>query len=192
MILGRKCGADGRGAVRIFSGISTFVRDDGGYTTITVAVALLVSLALVFSTASVVWTSERSADVQTVADSAAMSGANVVAAYSTIAQVLDACVLSMGILGTSILGAGMVLAAIPVVQGMAPEVIDAGRQILSARRDFAKSAAEGLKRLEGAIPALVAANAASCASASSGPWSPLITSSGTPGRRRSSSRHARI
>lgn len=167
MILGRRCGADGRGAVRIFSGISTFVRDDGGYTTITVAVALLVSLALVFSTASVVWTSERSADVQTVADSAAMSGANVVAAYSTIAQVLDACVLSMGILGTSILGAGMVLAAIPVVQGMAPEVIDAGRQILSARRDFAKSAAEGLKRLEKAIPALVAANAASCASANS-------------------------
>ena len=122
MILGRRCGVDGRGAVRIFSGISTFVRDDGGYTTITVAVALLVSLALVFSTASVVWTSERSADVQTVADSAAMSGANVVAAYSTIAQVLDACVLSMGILGMSILGAGMVLAAIPVVQGMAPEV----------------------------------------------------------------------
>ncbi|OFK23451.1 hypothetical protein [Olsenella sp. HMSC062G07] len=168
MKAGSRCGAEEARRTDerpLAFGIGSFVRDDGGYTTMAVAVSLLVSLALVFSIASLTWTNAKSGDVQAVADAAAMSGANVVSAYATIAQVLDACVLSMGLLGTTVLGAGLVLSAIPVVQAQAPQVIDAGRQILDARRGFARSAAKGLSRLEGAIPALVAANAASCVSA---------------------------
>lgn len=131
------------------------------------AVALLASLALVFSIASVSWTSGRAADVQAVADAAALAGSNAVAGYTTVAQVLDACVLSLGLLGTVVMAAGMILAAIPLVQTAAPPVIDAGRQILQARRSFARSAAQGLRSYEKALPTLVVLNAASCVSANS-------------------------
>ena len=169
MLIGRRFGGD-RPCVdgaRLRLGIAAFVRHDGGYTTVAVAVALLVSLTLVFGVAAAGWGMARSADVQSVADAAALSGSNVVAAYSTVAQVLDACVLSMGLLGVIVFGAGMVLAAIPALQASAPAVIDAGRKILDARRDFARSASEGLERLESALPALIAANSASTVSANS-------------------------
>ena len=146
-------------------GIGTFVREDGGYTTVAVAVALLMSLVLVFATATIGWSVARAADVQTVADAAALSGSNAVAAYSTIAQVLDACVLSMGLLGVVVFAVGLIMAAVPLLAGASPPVIDAGKKILAARRDFAKSAAEGLRRLEAALPAIVSANSASTVAA---------------------------
>ncbi len=157
MEIGRESGECGR-----LLGISTFVRDDGGYTVVAMAVALLVSLTLVFSVTGTQWITSRAADIQEVADSAAMAGSNVVAMFSTIAQVLDACVLSMGILGTVICGAGLVIAAIPVLQTFSAGVIDAGSKILDARRSFARSAASGLSKIEKALPALAAVNSASC------------------------------
>lgn len=152
---------------RVRLGIATFVRDDGGYTTIAVAVTLLLSLTLAFGLAAAEWGYARAADVQEVADACAMSGENCVAAFSTVAQVVDACVLSMGLTGVIVLGAGMIVAAIPGLQAAAPEILDAGNKILDARRDFAHSAAEGLERLETALPALIVANAASTAQANS-------------------------
>lgn len=149
------------------SPLAAFVRDDGGYTTVAVAVALLVSLSLVFSLATLEWASSRSADVQAVADASALAGSNVVAAYSTVAQVVDACVLSMGLLGSVICASALVIAAIPPLQAMSTGVFAAGRKVLDARRGFARSASEGLSRLEAALPALVMANSASCVSANS-------------------------
>ena len=163
---GNRCGGDGCGATRGF-GIESFVCDDGGYTTLAVALALLVSLSLVFGTAAAHWTMARAADVQEVADATAMAGENCVAAFSTVAQVLDACVLTMGITGVVVCGAGLVVAAIPPLQAKSPSIINAGRKILDARREFAKSAAKGLKTYETALPALIMANSASCAKANS-------------------------
>ena len=80
-------------------GIGLFIGDEGGYTSVATAVALLVSISLVFTVTSVEWTVSRSADVQPVADACAMAGQNTIAAYYTVAQVLDACVLSMGLTG---------------------------------------------------------------------------------------------
>lgn len=148
-------------------GVSLFVDDEGGYTTVAVATALLVSLALVFGTAAAQWAAARSADVQEVADAAALAGANVVAAYSTVTQVVDACVLSMGLVGCVVCAAGLVVAAIPGIQAASPAIMEAGRQILDARRAFASSAAQGLTRLEAALPSLVMANSASCVAANS-------------------------
>lgn len=163
---GRKCGREDGPIDIVRLGIGMFVRRDG-YTTVAVAVALLVSLSLVLATASVQWGASRAADIQEVADAAALSGSNCVAAFSTIAQVLDACVLSMGLLGVIVYGAGMVAAAIPILQESAPAILEAGEKILDARRGFARSAAEGIRRLEGALPALIAANSASCVQANS-------------------------
>ncbi|MBP3884691.1 MAG: hypothetical protein J6D54_07125 [Olsenella sp.] len=166
MAIGRRSGGS-RALAGTSFGVGLFVADDGGYTTVAVAVALLLSLTLAFGVAAAGWSAGRAADVQSVADAAALAGSNCVAAYTTVAQVLDACVLSMGLLGTIVFGAGMILAAIPAVQAASPTVIDAGKKILDARRKFAHSASQGLARLEGALPALVAANSASTVSANS-------------------------
>ena len=54
--------------------IDLFVTEEGAYTTVASAVAMLVVLALLFSAVSAVWSLSRSADVQAVADSAALAG----------------------------------------------------------------------------------------------------------------------
>lgn len=145
--------------------VGWFVRDDGGYTTVAVALALLVSLSLVFATAAGQWGLTRSADVQEVADATALAGANCVAAFSTIVQTVDACALSLGLTGLVLCAAGLVVAAIPVVQAHAPTVLGTGRSVLESRRDFSRSAALGLRALERALPSLIMANSASCVSA---------------------------
>lgn len=147
--------------------IGAFIDDEGGYTTVAMAVALLVSLALVFSAASAQWLSSRSAEVQEVADATAMAGCNAVAAYTTVAQTLDACVLSMGLTGVVVCGAGFVASCVPALAPAGAKLTASGTKILDARRDFAKSAAEGLQKLESALPAIVVANSASCVLANS-------------------------
>lgn len=163
MRAGSECG-DARGARW---GVALFLRDDGGYTTVAVAVALLVSVSLVLCVASAEWTMARSGDVQPVADATAMAGANTVAAYVTVAQVMDACVLSMGLTGVAVLGAGLVMAAIPGVQAASPDVLDAGKSILEARTKFARSACEGLQKIEYGLPYLSVLNSASVVGANS-------------------------
>ena len=164
MMRGNRSGASPLLA-RLGFGIQSYVRDDGGYTSLAVAVALLVSLTLVFGTAAAQWSMARSADVQEVADAAAMAGENCVAAYSTVAQVLDACVLTMGLTGVIVCGAALVVSAIPPLQAKSAAVMSVGKRILDTRKSFAHSAAQGLQRLEQALPALVMANSASCVSA---------------------------
>ena len=112
-------------------GIGAFVDDEGGYTSVAVALALLVSLSLVCSLVSVAWVQNRSADVQSVADSAALAGANVVAAYSTVATTLDACVLTLGLAGMVTLGAGLVVSAVPGLSTVGAETIAAGVKMLA-------------------------------------------------------------
>ena len=152
--------ASGWGGLRF--GLSLFLDDEGGYTTVAVAVALLVSISLVFAAASAEWVMARSYEVQPVADAAAMAGSNSVASYVTIARVLDACVLSLGLLGVTVFGAGLVLSCIPGVATFGGSVCDAGKKVLDARQDFARSASEGLERLEKILPAVVVANSAAC------------------------------
>ena len=148
-------------------GIETFVDDEGGYTSVATAVALLVSISLVFAVASVEWTVARSGDVQPVADACAMAGQNTVAAYYTVAQVLDACVLSMGLTGMAVMGVGLVTAAIPGAQAVSARAVAMGSDILEARHTFAHNVASGLSKLERAIPYAIVANSASCVVANS-------------------------
>ena len=155
-------------------GIGAFVDDEGGYTSIAAAVALLVSVSLVFSVAAVEWTMSRSADVQPVADACAMAGQNTVAAYYTTAQVLDACVLSMGLTGMAVMGVGLIASAIPGAQAAAERAISAGSDILDARTTFARSVASGLSRLEQALPYAIVANSASCVAANSEAQASLV------------------
>lgn len=141
-------------------GLGTFVREDGGYTSVSVAVSLLVCLSLVMSLATVSWTQNRAADVQAVADSGALAGANVVAAYATVATVLDACVLTMGLAGMVTMGAGLVVSAVPGLSAAGATTVRAATKLLDARKRFATSAARGLCALEGTLPLAIAARSA--------------------------------
>ncbi len=148
------------------AGIGLFC-DEEGATTVAAAVAILVSLTLVFALANVQWSTSRAADVQTVADAGALAGCNVVAAYSTIAQVLDALVLSMGLVALLTMAVGLVLSAIPVTQASGPPVLDAASKVFTARAKLAKSCAKGLEKLEGFVPYIVVANSGAVISANS-------------------------
>ena len=158
---GRRCGdrVPARARFRIRTGLDLFV-EDGAYTTVASAVAMLMVLALVFSAAHAVWSSSRAGDVQVAADATALAGSNVVASYHTAATVLDASILSMGLAGLAMSGAGLVGLLIPGANALAGETIDAGLRMLRTRNEFAVSASRGLERLEGSLPYLVAANAA--------------------------------
>lgn len=165
MVTGLRCGDEtcrSRDTV-----LSAFLDDEGGFTTVAVAVALLLSLTLVFAAASAGWVSSRSAEVQHVADAAAMAGSNAVAGFSTIVQVIDACSLSLGLTGVVVLGAGLVASCVPGLGALGASLCQAGDRVLSARRSFVSSAASGVRRLETALPLIVVANSASCVAANS-------------------------
>ena len=139
-------------------GVNLFI-EEGAYTTVASAVAMLMVLALLFSATLAVWSAGRSGDVQANADTTALAGANVVSSYHTVATVLDACALSMGLAGFAMTGVGMIGAFVPGAQSAAAKTLDAGIDMLEARNTFVTSASRGLKTLEGSLPYLVAANA---------------------------------
>ena len=155
-------------------GVSPFLDGEGGYTSVACAVALLVSISLVFTVAAVEWSISRSADVQPLADACAMAGQNTVAAYYTTAQVLDASVLSMGLAGMAVMGVGLVTAAIPGAQTVSSQAVEAGSDILDARQKFARQVASGLQKVEKAIPFAIVANSASCVAANAQRGSSLV------------------
>lgn len=163
MLSGKKCGH------RVFAqfGLSWFIRDEGGYTSLATACALLVSLSLVFACASAAWIHARASEVQRVADAGALAAQNVVASYSTVAQVIDACVLSMGLCGIVVGGAGLVLSAVPGLHATGAATLEHAQTILSQRRGFARSSAQGLEKLEATLPFAMAANSFSVISSNS-------------------------
>lgn len=148
-------------------GIGLFA-DEEGSTTVAAAVAILMSLVLVFGMVATQRVSVRAADVQAVADAGALAGMNVVAGYATTAQILDALVLSMGLVGMLTLAIGLVLSAIPLVDVAGPPVLRAASAMFEARAKLSRTAAQGLERLERAVPYLVAANSLAAVRANAG------------------------
>lgn len=134
--------------------------EDGAYTTVASACAMLVVLSLLFSSSLAIWSASRAGDVQVGADATALAGENVVGSYHTAATVLDACALSLGLAGFTMTGAGMVGLFVPGGQGLARETLDAAMRVFDMRDSFISSASSGLKRVEGSLPFLIAANAA--------------------------------
>lgn len=134
--------------------------EDGAYTTVASACAMLMVLSLLFSSSLAIWSASRAGDVQVGADATALAGENVVSSYHTAATVLDACALSLGLAGFTMTGAGMVGLFVPGGQGLARETLDASMRMFDMRDSFISSASSGLKRVEGSLPFLIAANAA--------------------------------
>ena len=142
-----------------------FFADDGGFSTPAMALALLLSVSLVFASAQVYRIQSACAEVQNVADAAALSAQNQVASFYVVAQVCDCVSLTMSLAGTVCLGAGVVALCVPVAQGAGEKLIDAGRRMLEARDRFVRSATAGLGQLQRLLPIIAAAQAAGVAAA---------------------------
>ena len=146
------------------AGVDLFI-EDGAYTTLSSAVVILVVLTLLFSSTAAIWSMSRAGDTQVAADSGALAGANVVSSYHTAATVVDASILSLGLAGFATIGTGLVAILIPGAESVAGNMVDTGIEIIKTRNKFAKSASEGLQKIETALPYLIAARATQAVSA---------------------------
>lgn len=153
-----------RGGFMGRAGIDLFI-EDGAYTTLSSAVVILVVLTLLFSSTAAIWSMSRAGDAQVAADSGALAGANVVSSYHTAATVVDASILSLGLAGFATIGTGLVAILIPGAEPVAGNMVDTGIEIIKTRNKFAKSASEGLQKIETALPYLIAARATQAVSA---------------------------
>lgn len=142
-------------------------KDDQGFTTTSVVLALLITLALVFSSAQVYRINSASAQVQDVADACALAAENQIAKYMLIARACDAVILSLSLTSSVTLGVGVVALCIPSAQPLSARLIDAGKSMLDARDRFAESAASGLQKAQEYLPFMAAAAAEAVANANS-------------------------
>ena len=133
------------------AGIDRFI-EDGAYTTLSSAAGMLVVLTLLFSSTAAIWSMSRAGDTQVAADSGALAGANVVAAYHTAATVVDASILSLGLAGFATIGTGLVAILIPGAELAAGDIVDTGIEIIKTRNKYAMRASEGLQNIEPALP----------------------------------------
>ncbi len=146
---------------------SLFFEEDG-FSTLGMAVALLVTLSLVFSAAQVYRVSSASAGVQDVADAAVLAAENEVAEFMIAVRVCDAVVLTMSLTCAVSYGLGVAALCVPPLSGLGADLVSLGGKVLEARNSFAEKAASGLSKLQEALPFLAAASAASVGDANSG------------------------
>lgn len=144
------------------------LRDEDGFTTVGMVVALLVTLALLFSAAQAYRVASASAEVQEVADVAACAAESQVADFYWVARKADAVVLSMTLLSLSMYGVGVVALCLPGAEGLGGKVLEMADKVRSARDSFAEKAASGLDQLQKALPFIAAAKAAAVGKANDG------------------------
>lgn len=140
-------------------------RDEQGFTTTSMVLSLLITLALVFTAAQVYRINSASAEVQNVADAAALAAENQVAEFMIVARFCDATVLSLSLSGITACGLGIAALCTPPTATLSKGLIDAGVKMLRARDQFADRARKALDKLQEALPFFSAACAAAVAQA---------------------------
>lgn len=130
--------------------------NDGGFSTLAAAVALLVTLALLASALQLHWLHQRSQETQVVADAAALAGANVLAKIHTAYTVCDALSLSMGLTGAVTMASSIVCAAIPGAQEISVKAADLSVQIFDARATFNTQVNKAFSAINQGLPVVVA------------------------------------
>lgn len=145
--------------------VTFFKQGEDGFTTAGVAIALLLALTLAFGAVQACWVQSRSGQIQYVADAAALAADGAVAEVVTYAQVVDAALFTLSLLGLSSYAASAVASFIPGGQSVAARFADLGFKVFDARERFAKSAAKGLDVAQRALPALCTHKASGVANA---------------------------
>ena len=119
-------------------------RDERGITTAGMAVALFVSLALIFSGAQLYRVHSAAAEVEEVADACALAADNEVAGFLVVANACDAVCLSLTLLSVTLYGLGLVAACVPPAESVSVKLIDLAQQTAEKRSQFFDLACQGL------------------------------------------------
>lgn len=138
--------------------------DEHGFTTVGMAISLLLALSLMFTSVQVYKVGSASAEIQEVADAAALAAQSEVGEFVTVVRVCDALVLSMSLLGVATYGAGIVAMCAPATAQLSAKLLEYGGKIFEARDAFAAKAAYGLNELQRALPFFATVSAARVAS----------------------------
>lgn len=154
---------NGRSANGASRKVRAFHEDDGGFSTLGMVIALLLTLSLVFTTARVYRIESMAADVQNVADAAVLAAEGEVASFYIISQTCDAIVLSLSLTGLVAAGLGTVALCVPGAAAFSAKLLEAASKVLESRDRFAKSAKSGLEHVQELLPYLAAVQAASVA-----------------------------
>ncbi len=136
---------------------------DEGFSTVGAAVALLITLSLIFSAAQVYRTHSVSADIQNIADASVLAAENEVAEFMIVARTADAVLLSLTLTGVAAYGLGIAALCTPATATLSGKLLELGEKVLEARQKFSEKVTEGLNKLQKALPLLAAANAAAVA-----------------------------
>lgn len=134
-------------------------------TTVGMAVSIMLCLTLIFSGAQLYRVESASAEIQEVADVAAMAAESEVAEFMIAVKLCDAAVLSMTLLSATVYGIGIVCACVPPLAVLSERLISFATQIRQACERFYEGAVRGLNGLQKALPFLAAASAAGVAAA---------------------------
>lgn len=139
--------------------MSGLFRDERGVTTTGMAVALFISLALIFSGAQLYRVHSAAAEIQEVADACALAADNEVAGLEAVANTCDAACLSLTLLSAVLFGIGLVAACIPPVATVSVKLIEWGQKAAEARDRFYEHACQGLNAAQRVLPFLATCNA---------------------------------
>lgn len=145
-----------------------FFHDERGLTTTGMVLSLLITLALLFTAAQVYRINSAAAEVQDVADAAALAAETQVAEFMLVVRYCDAIVLTLTLTGATACALGIAALCTPVTATLSEGLIGAGHRLLSMRDAFASRAAAALNKIQEALPFIAAACAAGVAAANSG------------------------
>lgn len=144
-----------------------FWSEEGGFSTAGMVLALLITLCLLFTAARVYEVNAASADVQEVADAAALAAENVVAEFYIVVALCDAVILSLSLTLIVTLGLGVACLCTPATAGFAETFLSAAKKIKTARDNFSEGAQESLEKYQTVLPFLAVAKAQSVFQANS-------------------------
>lgn len=152
---------------RFLSNIERDLHEERGFSTVGVALALLITLALIFSAAQVYEIESVSADIQEVADAAAIAAENVVGEYCVVATLCDAVALSLALSSLCCLGLSVAAACTPPTASLSETLLQTAQKLKRAQSSFVDKAQEALEKLKLLLPLAAAAKAASVIEANS-------------------------
>ncbi len=140
------------------TGRSLFWNEEG-FSTVGSAVALLITLSLLFTAARVYEINSYSADIQEVADASALAAENVVGEFYILARVCDAMVFTLSLSSLTAFGIGVITACIPITAEFSSVFLEASNELRQARNTFSQKSIKVLNAAQKALPFYAAAKA---------------------------------
>lgn len=146
---------------------SIFWAKEEGFSTVGMALALLITLSLIFTCAQVYEINSVSAEVQEVADACSLAAENIVAEFYIVATLCDALTFTLSLGMITVAGLGVVCACIPPTVSFAKTFLDVAKKLHDARDSFYEKTTASLETLQKALPFLATVRAQQVMSANS-------------------------